>query len=121
MYATRSVDDCVQLQTCDFVLHQQLATLQLHDLEIVDRRMGSSLTDFRFQCPVPSFQFRKMGVFKLKPEGLNIEDLEFELIDFGLEEIGEDAEGASDRKDLYSLARANCQLEEESAFLLSSD
>jgi transcriptional/translational regulatory protein YebC/TACO1 len=30
-----------------------------------------------------------MGVFKLKPEGLNIEDLELELIDFGLEELGE--------------------------------
>ena len=30
-----------------------------------------------------SFQFRKMGVFKLKPEGLNIDDLEFELIDLG--------------------------------------
>jgi len=36
-----------------------------------------------------SFQFKKMGVFKLKPEGLNSEDLELELIDFGLEELGE--------------------------------
>src|SRR6476659_6330822 len=36
-----------------------------------------------------SFQFKKMGVFKLKPAGLNTEDLEFELIDFGLEEMGE--------------------------------
>jgi YebC/PmpR family DNA-binding regulatory protein len=36
-----------------------------------------------------SFQFRKMGVFKLKPEGLNTEELEFELIDAGLEEMGE--------------------------------
>ena len=36
-----------------------------------------------------SFQFKKMGVFKLKPEGLNIDDLELELIDFGLEEMGE--------------------------------
>jgi YebC/PmpR family DNA-binding regulatory protein len=36
-----------------------------------------------------SFQFKKMGVFKLKPEGLNIEELEFELIDHGLEEMGE--------------------------------
>ena len=36
-----------------------------------------------------SFQFRKMGVFKLKPEGLNTEDLELELIDYGLEELGE--------------------------------
>ncbi|HVX51468.1 MAG TPA: YebC/PmpR family DNA-binding transcriptional regulator [Chitinophagaceae bacterium] len=39
-----------------------------------------------------SFQFRKMGVFKLKPEGLNVEELEFELIDFGLEEMGESAD-----------------------------
>lgn len=36
-----------------------------------------------------SFQFKKMGVFKLKPEGINPEDLELELIDFGLEELGE--------------------------------
>jgi transcriptional/translational regulatory protein YebC/TACO1 len=36
-----------------------------------------------------SFQFKKMGVFKLTPEGLNTEELEFELIDFGLEEMGE--------------------------------
>lgn len=36
-----------------------------------------------------SFQFKKMGVFKLKPEGLNTDDLELELIDFGLEELGE--------------------------------
>lgn len=36
-----------------------------------------------------SFQFKKMGVFKLKPEGQSVEDLEFELIDFGLEELGE--------------------------------
>jgi YebC/PmpR family DNA-binding regulatory protein len=36
-----------------------------------------------------SFQFNKMGVFKLNPEGLSIEDLELELIDAGLEELGE--------------------------------
>lgn len=39
-----------------------------------------------------SFQFTKMGVFKLKPEGLNPEDLELELIDYGLEELGESTE-----------------------------
>src|SRR3982751_1235350 len=36
-----------------------------------------------------SFQFKKMGVFKLNPPGLNTEDLELELIDFGLDELGE--------------------------------
>jgi YebC/PmpR family DNA-binding regulatory protein len=36
-----------------------------------------------------SFQFKKMGVFKLKPEGINMDDMELELIDHGLEEMGE--------------------------------
>jgi YebC/PmpR family DNA-binding regulatory protein len=36
-----------------------------------------------------AFQFKKMGVFKLKPEGLKADELELELIDFGLEELGE--------------------------------
>jgi YebC/PmpR family DNA-binding regulatory protein len=40
-----------------------------------------------------AFTFTRMGEFKIKKNNLNIEDLEFELIDFGLEEIGEDAEG----------------------------
>ena len=40
-----------------------------------------------------SFLFKQLGVFKLKSEGINLEDLELELIDFGLEESGEDSEG----------------------------
>jgi YebC/PmpR family DNA-binding regulatory protein len=36
-----------------------------------------------------SFQFTKMGSFKLKLEGLNTDELEFELIDHGLEDMGE--------------------------------
>jgi transcriptional/translational regulatory protein YebC/TACO1 len=36
-----------------------------------------------------SFQFKKMGVFKLKTEGLSAENMELELIDHGLEEMGE--------------------------------
>jgi len=36
-----------------------------------------------------SFQFKKVGSFKLKPEGLNMDDLELELIDHGLDELGE--------------------------------
>jgi len=36
-----------------------------------------------------SFQFKKLGVFKLKPEGLDTDELELELIDFGLEDLGE--------------------------------
>ena len=36
-----------------------------------------------------SFQFKKMGVFKLNPEGLVMDDLELALIDHGLDELGE--------------------------------
>ena len=40
-----------------------------------------------------AFTFNRMGEFKIKNTGLNTEDLELELIDYGLEEIGEDSEG----------------------------
>jgi YebC/PmpR family DNA-binding regulatory protein len=40
-----------------------------------------------------AFLFNHMGEFKIKNEGLNLDDLELELIDYGLEEIGEDHEG----------------------------
>lgn len=36
-----------------------------------------------------AFQFKQMGVFKLNPEGIDQEELEYELIDYGLEEMGE--------------------------------
>jgi YebC/PmpR family DNA-binding regulatory protein len=40
-----------------------------------------------------AFTFTRMGEFKIKSAGQNIDDLELELIDYGLEEIGEDSEG----------------------------
>lgn len=36
-----------------------------------------------------SFQFKKMGVFTLSPEGIVMDDLELELIDHGLDELGD--------------------------------
>ena len=36
-----------------------------------------------------SFQFKRMGVFRLTPEGIDHEKLELELIDHGLDEMGE--------------------------------
>ena len=39
-----------------------------------------------------AFTFTRMGEFKIKNKGLNVEELELELIDYGLEEIGEDAD-----------------------------
>jgi YebC/PmpR family DNA-binding regulatory protein len=40
-----------------------------------------------------AFTFTRMGEFKIKGAGKNIDDLELDLIDYGLEEIGEDSEG----------------------------
>ena len=37
-----------------------------------------------------AFQFRKMGVFRLKPDDIkNLDELELDLIDYGLDEMGE--------------------------------
>jgi YebC/PmpR family DNA-binding regulatory protein len=36
-----------------------------------------------------AFQFRRMGVFRLNPAGVDAEGLELDLIDHGLEEMGE--------------------------------
>jgi YebC/PmpR family DNA-binding regulatory protein len=40
-----------------------------------------------------AFLFTRMGEFKLKAEGIDADELELEGIDYGMEEIGEDAEG----------------------------
>jgi hypothetical protein len=57
------VDETVHLQARDFVLNQQLAALQLHDLKIVDRRMRAGFGNFRFQRPVPSLKLRKVRLY----------------------------------------------------------
>ena len=36
-----------------------------------------------------AFQFRKMGVFRLDPAGIDQDDLELDMIDHGLDEMGE--------------------------------
>jgi len=40
-----------------------------------------------------AFLFHRMGEFKIKNEGQELEELELDLIDHGLQEIGEDEEG----------------------------
>jgi YebC/PmpR family DNA-binding regulatory protein len=40
-----------------------------------------------------AFSFNRMGEFKIKNTGQAIDELELDLIDYGLEEIGEDSEG----------------------------
>ncbi len=49
-----------------------------------------------------AFQFRKMGVFRLKPDGIDQDDLELYLIDHGLEEFGE---GAGEKGEPQLVAR----------------
>ncbi|MEW6431473.1 MAG: YebC/PmpR family DNA-binding transcriptional regulator [Myxococcota bacterium] len=46
-----------------------------------------------------SFAFKRMGVFRLSPEGIDQEALELDLIDHGLEEMGEGT-GEKDEKQL---------------------
>jgi YebC/PmpR family DNA-binding regulatory protein len=52
-----------------------------------------------------AFQFKKMGVFRIAPEALagkNLEELELDLIDHGLEEMGE---GTNDKGEPQTIIR----------------
>jgi len=51
-----------------------------------------------------SFQFTKYAVFNLNPEGIEEEELELELIDFGLEELGT---GKDDNDEEVIIVRAS--------------
>ena len=51
-----------------------------------------------------SFQFTKFAVFQLDPEGLDMDELELELIDHGLEELGE---GKNDNDEDVIIIRAS--------------
>ena len=51
-----------------------------------------------------SFLFRKMGVFRLDPAGINQDDLELYLMDHGLEEMGE---GSGEKGEPQLVVRCN--------------
>jgi len=51
-----------------------------------------------------SFQFTKFAVFQLDPEGLDMDEMELELIDHGLEEVGE---GKNDNDEDVLIIRAS--------------
>jgi YebC/PmpR family DNA-binding regulatory protein len=51
-----------------------------------------------------SFQFKKMGVFRLSPEGIDQDALELDLIDHGLEEMGE---GTGEKGEKQLVIRCN--------------
>lgn len=69
-----------------------------------------------------AFLFKHVGVFKLNAEGQSQEDLELELIDAGLEELGEDSEGnlvlRCDFNDFGNMQKA---LEEKGIIPISSE
>lgn len=54
-----------------------------------------------------AFQFTKMGVFRLAPEGLDQDALELELIDHGLEELGEGTGEKGEKQLVIRCAFAN--------------
>ena len=54
-----------------------------------------------------AFQFQKMGVFRLAPEGVDAEALELDLIDHGLEEMGEGQGDKGEKQLVIRCAFAN--------------
>jgi YebC/PmpR family DNA-binding regulatory protein len=54
-----------------------------------------------------SFMFTRMGVFRLAPEGLDLESLELDLIDHGLEEMGEGSGEKGEKQIVIRCAFAN--------------
>jgi YebC/PmpR family DNA-binding regulatory protein len=54
-----------------------------------------------------AFQFQKMGVFRLAPEGIDHDALELDLIDHGLEEMGESKGEKGEKQIVMRCAFAN--------------
>lgn len=73
-----------------------------------------------------SFQFKKMGVFNLSPDGLDQETLELDLIDHGLEELGEGTDENGNevlvvRCAFNDFGKMQAALEEKNIKVLSSE
>jgi YebC/PmpR family DNA-binding regulatory protein len=69
-----------------------------------------------------AFTFNRMGEYKIKGAGKNIEELELDLIDNGLEEIGEDADGNIIIRTAYTeFGNMNKALEEKGIEVISAE
>jgi YebC/PmpR family DNA-binding regulatory protein len=73
-----------------------------------------------------AFQFQKMGVFRLSPEGIDQDALELELIDHGLEEMGESTGEKGERQlvircGFASFGQMQAALEERKLNVLSAE
>lgn len=73
-----------------------------------------------------AFMFRRMGVFRLDPKGIDAESLELELIDHGLDEMGEGSGEKGEpqlviRCDFNDFGRMQSALEERGIEPLSSE
>src|SRR5438128_486669 len=83
--------ECRRTLSLNWSISQTRPNHQLqHSLNAICTLLSTSATGTSGRV---AFTFNRMGEFKIKNNGSNIEELELELIDYGLEEIGEDREG----------------------------
>lgn len=68
-----------------------------------------------------NFVFERKGVFRLKAEGLNLGDLELELIDFGAEELEEDEDEIIVYTSFSDFGGMQKAIEEKGLQVISSD
>lgn len=69
-----------------------------------------------------AFLFNHLGEFKIKNDNINVEELELELIDYGLEEIGEDSEDNIIIRTAYNeFGNMTKALEEKKIEIISSE
>lgn len=73
-----------------------------------------------------AFQFQRMGVFRVAPEGLDLDAIELDLIDHGLEEMGEGTGEKGERQAILrcafsSFGQLQAAIEERKLPLLSAE
>ena len=67
------------------------------------------------------FLFERKGIFKLKKEGLNVEELELDLIDYGADEVFEDEDGIYVYTSFQNYGAMQKGLEEKKIEVISSE